>query len=88
MGEQTYVNQTKPKMGNSRSIRLPFDVPMLLIVIVLLVFGLLMVYSASWDFSIFMGEEPTYLFGRQVLWVFLGLIVATCLLYTSPSPRD
>jgi cell division protein FtsW len=64
-------------MGNSRSIRLPFDVPMLLIVIVLLVFGLLMVYSASWDFSIFMGEEPTYLFGRQVLWVFLGLIVAT-----------
>jgi cell division protein FtsW len=77
MGEQTYVNQTKPKMGNSRSIRLPFDVPMLLIVIVLLVFGLLMVYSASWDFSIFMGEEPTYLFGRQVLWVFLGLIVAT-----------
>jgi cell division protein FtsW len=77
MGERTYVNQTKPKMGNSRSIRLPFDVPMLLIVIVLLVFGLLMVYSASWDFSIFMGEEPTYLFGRQVLWVFLGLIVAT-----------
>ena len=63
-------------MGNSRSLRLPFDVPMMLIVIVLLVFGLLMVYSASWDFSIFMGEAPTYLFGRQVLWVFLGLIAA------------
>jgi len=76
MGEGTYVNQSKPKMGNARSLRLPFDVPMLLIVIVLLVFGLLMVYSASWDFSIAMGEAPTYLFGRQVLWVFLGLIAA------------
>jgi len=51
-------------------------VPFLLIVIVLLVFGLLMVYSASWDFSILMGEGPTYIFGRQVLWVLLGLVFA------------
>jgi cell division protein FtsW len=72
MGEGTYVTNTS-KSGKSRSIRLPFDVPMLLIVIVLLVFGLLMVYSASWDFSILMGEGPTYIFGRQVLWVLLGL---------------
>ena len=50
--------------------------PMLLIVIVLLVFGLLMVYSASWDFSILMGEGPTYIFGRQVLWVLIGLVFA------------
>jgi len=49
---------------------------MLLIVVVLLVFGLLMVYSASWDFSILMGEAPTYIFGRQVLWVMLGIVVA------------
>ncbi len=77
MGEGTYVNKPNNlKAGRSRSLRLPFDVPLLLIVIVLLVFGLLMVYSASWDFSILMGEEPTYIFGRQVLWVFLGLIAA------------
>jgi cell division protein FtsW len=42
----------------------------------LLVFGLLMVYSASWDFSILMGEGPTYIFGRQVLWVLVGLVFA------------
>ena len=77
MGEGTYVSQAKPKMGNSRAHRLPFDVPLLLIVVVLLVFGLLMVYSASWDFSISMGEAPTYLFGRQILWVLLGLVAAT-----------
>jgi len=49
---------------------------MLLVVIVLLVFGLLMVYSASWDFSLLMGKDPTYIFGRQVLWVLLGILAA------------
>jgi cell division protein FtsW len=75
MGEGTYVTKAT-KSGKSRSIKLPFDVPLLLIVIVLLVFGLLMVYSASWDFSILMGEGPTYIFGRQVLWVLIGLVFA------------
>lgn len=76
MGERTFVTRPKPTTGKSRSLQLPFDVPMLLIVIVLLVFGLLMVYSASWDFSILMGREPTYIFGRQVLWILLGLVLA------------
>jgi cell division protein FtsW len=77
MGERTFVSKPNNlKVGKSRSLRLPFDVPLMLIVIVLLVFGLLMVYSASWDFSILMGESPTYIFGRQVLWVFLGLVAA------------
>ncbi len=75
MGEGTFVTRAN-QSGKTRSIKLPFDVPLLLIVIVLLVFGLLMVYSASWDFSILMGEGPTYIFGRQVLWVLLGLVIA------------
>ena len=76
MGEGTFVTRQKNQTGTSRTLRLPFDVPMLLIVIVLLVFGLLMVYSASWDYSIAMGKGPTYLFGRQVLWVLLGILGA------------
>jgi cell division protein FtsW len=75
MGEGTFVTKST-NSGKSRSIKLPFDVPMLLIVVVMLVFGLLMVYSASWDFSILMGEGPTYIFGRQVLWVLLGFVFA------------
>ena len=77
MGEGTFVTKQKGKINRTTSLRLPFDVPMLLAVVVLLVFGLLMVYSASWDFSIAMGEGPTYIFGRQILWVLLGLTVAT-----------
>lgn len=57
-------------------MRLSFDVPMLLIIIILLVVGLLMVFSASWDLSILMEEKPTYIFGRQILWVFLGILAA------------
>jgi cell division protein FtsW len=77
MGERAVVNKTNTRSGKSRFLRLPFDVPLLLIVIILLIFGLLMVYSASWDFSILMGRKPTYIFGRQVIWVLLGCITAT-----------
>ncbi len=75
MGEGTFVSK-KSRGGINNTIRLPFDVPMLLIVVVLLVFGLLMVYSASWDFSLLMGKESSYIFERQVLWVVLGIGVA------------
>jgi cell division protein FtsW len=73
MGERTFVTKRTDKANLKRSLKLPFDVPMLLIVIVILVFGLLMVYSASWDYSLAMGKGPTYMFGRQILWVFLGI---------------
>jgi cell division protein FtsW len=76
MGESTFVSKQKTKSGGIRSIQLPFDVPMLLAVVMLVVFGLLMVYSSSWDFSMAMDREPTYIFGRQVVWVLLGTVSA------------
>ena len=76
MGEGTYVSKSNQKFEKYRPLRLPFDVPMLLILIVLIVFGLLMVYSASWDFSTLMGKDSSYLFGRQVIWLFLGVSMA------------
>ena len=76
MGQQSFVNQATQKSTKNNSLRLPFDVPMLLVVVVILVFGLLMLYSASWDFSILMGKGPTHIFSRQILWILLGLIFA------------
>ena len=53
------------------------DVPLLLVVMALLAFGLLMVYSAGWEFSVTqLGEEPGYLLGRQVGFVVLGVFLA------------
>ena len=77
MGERTFVTKPNTRSEKSRSLKLPFDVPFLLIVVVILVFGLLMVYSASWDFSILNWNDPTYIFNRQVRWILLGLVAAT-----------
>lgn len=66
------------KMGKTnRSVRLGIDVPLLLVVITLVIFGLLMVYSASWDYSLVVLEKaPSYMFTRQLLWLILGIGVA------------
>jgi len=50
--------------------------PMLLVVIALLVFGLIMLYSASFDFSFNEYGSPTYMFNRQVKWLGLGILAA------------
>ncbi|MFZ3069989.1 MAG: FtsW/RodA/SpoVE family cell cycle protein [Anaerolineaceae bacterium] len=77
MGERTSMNATPNTASRKNFItKLPFDVPLLLIVTSLLVFGLLMVYSSSWDASLRIGEAPTYVFTRQVLWVVLGIALA------------
>jgi cell division protein FtsW len=55
--------------------RLGIDVPMLIIVACLVVFGLLMVYSSSWDASLLIDKEPTYVFTRQLIWVAIGIVV-------------
>lgn len=59
-----------------RSLRLGIDVPLLLIVITLVIFGLLMLYSASWDYSYLQYGSPTYLFNRQLLWLGIGVVFA------------
>jgi cell division protein FtsW len=61
-----------------RLVRLGVDVPLLLTLFTLIVFGLLVLYSASWDFSraITENKDPFYIFNRQLLWLTLGLIGA------------
>jgi cell division protein FtsW len=58
-----------------RSARLGFDVPFLLVVIALVLFGMLMVYSASADYSFQVYGSPAYIFMRQLRWLGLGTIV-------------
>ncbi len=58
------------------------DTPLLLTVIALLVFGLLMLYSASWGYSVqIMGQYPSYLFQRQLRFLAGGSIVAIIAFY-------
>lgn len=83
MGAQSFM-QMKGKNGPvmirvkdkmHRSARLGFDVPFLLVVISLILFGMLMVYSASADYSFQVYGSPAYIFMRQLRWLGLGGIV-------------
>jgi cell division protein FtsW len=60
---------------------LGIDVPLLLTTFTLAIFGLLMVFSASWDFSYLVHESHTYMFNRQLQWFFLSVIVALFVTY-------
>jgi cell division protein FtsW len=64
-----------------RQIYLRVDVPLLLVTITLAIFGLLMVYSASWDYSMRLGFAPIYFFQRQIIWMVLGAMLAVFLTF-------
>jgi cell division protein FtsW len=67
---------------SQHAVRLGIDVPLLLIVATLVIFGLLMVYSASADYSqMILKQPPDYMFNRQLLWLGVGLTVAVALTF-------
>ena len=78
MGIGTYVNQ--PAKSQAAVIRRAkptnIDLPLLVVAIALTVFGLLMLFSASTDFSLFVYDKPYYMFNKQVLWMFVGTGIA------------
>lgn len=70
---KSYRNQTV-----KRTLHLGFDLWLFLVVCTLLIIGLLMVYSASTDYSyVVLERAPTYLFQRQVIFMGVGLLLAT-----------
>jgi len=78
MGESTAVNSINHAVRQSKtikSLRLGLDVPLLLVVLTLMAFGLLMVYSASWGPSLEIGDNPAFFFTNQLRWAFLGSLV-------------
>ena len=64
------------KKNNWPSIELNVDVPLLLVVFLLLIFGILMVYSASWDFSLINFGDAGQMFRRQLVSLLIGVVVA------------
>jgi cell division protein FtsW len=78
MGTRTFVNERSafsPSKNPVRAVR-SADIPLILTVIALAVFGLIMLYSASFDFSFNEYGSSTYMFVRQLKWLGLGITVA------------
>lgn len=81
MGQQTTVvkrstGKSKETKPSQRPLRMKIDVILMLVTITLLVFGIIMVYSASYGISFYVAEDnsPTFMFRRQVMWLGLGLV--------------
>src|SRR5512145_704858 len=74
MGTSTLVNERMKYSPMRRLARV--DIPLILAVVALVVFGLIMLYSASFDFSFNEFGSPTYMFSRQVRWLGLGILLA------------
>ena len=75
MGSGTFVKQsTRPQAASKKKANLAgIDIILFVTMIAITGFGLLMVFSASTDYSVVvLGENPNYLFLRQVLWLVLG----------------
>ena len=80
MSIRTSTNTNMPGMARPaaaprRAVRLHVDVPLLLVTITLLIFGALMVYSASWDFSNDFFGSPTKATQRQLTFMGAGFVL-------------
>ncbi|MCK4900443.1 MAG: FtsW/RodA/SpoVE family cell cycle protein, partial [Anaerolineales bacterium] len=80
-GDKSPQGESSRGAPRRRPVQLGIDVPMLLVSATLVIFGILMVYSASWDYSLAIYDSPTYIFTRQLLWLGLGLGVAVGLTF-------
>ena len=57
----------------TRGFTKKIDYPLIIILASLLIIGLMMVYSSSFDFGFQVFEQPTYFFGRQIIWTLVGM---------------
>src|SRR5258705_12785179 len=78
MGTGTFIKERS--FTPSSSLR-GFDMPLLVSVVALIVFGLVMLFSASWDFSLGVYGDPMHMFNRQLMWLGLGLAIALALAF-------
>jgi len=69
-------NTKRVKQPELRSTRLKLDVTLLLATITLVVYGLIMVYSASYSISFYVSDtkSPNDMFVRQLVWLLVGLL--------------
>ncbi len=73
-------SRIKP-VNNQRIIDIKIDVPLLLVVSTLMVFGLIILYSASYDISFQIFDDSSVLFFRQIRAMLLGIVAATFMLF-------
>jgi cell division protein FtsW len=79
MRASTVVATERTAAARTSEVGGPLDLPLLVTVLVLVVFGLIMLYSASWDYSLAEYGDAVYMFTRQAMWLGFGMAIATAL---------
>lgn len=83
MGEQSFVNRfigsspAAPARAKARAARA--DWILIGVITGMILFGLLMVYSAGPKFAIDQGQEPDYFLKRQMMWAGISVLIAIVL---------
>lgn len=78
MGSGPFI---KDRPSRSVSLLRGFDMPLLVTVVALIVFGLVMLFSSSWDFSLGAYGDAMHMFNRQATWLVLGMAIACALAF-------
>ncbi len=84
MGLSSLIKELQPFSSRKRTNDRPgqgFDLPLLVTIIALVIFGLVMLFSASWDFSLIVNKSATYTFTHQLMWLGIGLAAAAFLAF-------
>ena len=78
MGSGPFI---KDRPSRPASLLRGFDMPLLVTVVMLIVFGLVMLFSSSWDFSLGVYDDAMHMFNRQLTWLGLGVVIASALAF-------
>jgi cell division protein FtsW len=89
MGTGTFIKERPYTSNNSAGFFRGFDMPLLVVVLTLTIFGLVMLYSASYYYSLDVYKEYSsdayknamYMFNHQLLWLALGMMVSGVLAF-------
>jgi cell division protein FtsW len=79
MRASTVIATDRTAAARPSEVARHLDLPLLVAVLVLVVFGLIMLYSASWDYSLAEYGDAVYMFTRQAMWLGFGMAIATAL---------
>ncbi|HEY9152455.1 MAG TPA: putative peptidoglycan glycosyltransferase FtsW, partial [Anaerolineales bacterium] len=72
--ERSFANQ--PPVEKSGAPKRGVDMPLLVALITLVIFGLIMMFSASWDYSLQQYGSAMYMFEHQLAWLSIGIAAA------------
>ena len=83
MGTETFLKERsfvgEPPVEKSGPSKRGVDLPLLVVMIALVVFGLTMMFSASWNYSFKQYGLPMYMFEHQLGWLGIGIVAAFAL---------